>query len=75
MKNKNDIPWYFWRFSVGAVFLILILGFTMYNVMFKSHNTFDWMDISFCIVLLLLICWLVKSEWMHRKPRHFKPDN
>lgn len=75
MKDKNDIPWYCWRFSLGAVFLIFILGYATYCDIFKDRKPFDWMNIAFSAVMLLLLCWLARSEWMHRKPRHIKPRN
>jgi len=71
MKDKNDIPWYYWRFSIGVVFLIFIVGFATYCDIFKDRKPFDWMNIPFSAVMLLLLCWLARSEWKHRKPNIF----
>lgn len=71
MKDKNDIPWYYWRFSLGTVFLIFIVGFATYSDIFQDRKSFDWMNIPFSVVMLLLLCWLARSEWKHRKPNIF----
>ena len=74
MKDKNDIPWYYWRFSAGATFLLFLLFIAIYGVIKERYQSFKWIDVPFGIFLLLLIGWLVKSEWKHRKPQHINPD-
>lgn len=73
MKDKNDIPWYCWRFSLGATLLLFLLFIAIYGVIKERYKSLTLTDVPFGIVLLLLICWLVKSEWKHRKPQHINP--
>ncbi len=62
---RKKTQWYFWQFSLGAVFLFVYLAFLVYN-MFKEMNfNVGWilLEILFIAILMSFAIWI----WENRK--------
>lgn len=69
MPKKKDIPWYLWKFHIGSVLLSLCILGVLYKTITESDG-FTWLNIIAVVILLYLLYWIAKSEWIHRKSRH-----
>ena len=71
MKEKNNTPWYQWRFSFAGILMCLIMLWLAGSLIFNMKNSGS-IRFLFLVPVLGFVCYIAYNEWKFRKPRHIQ---
>jgi membrane protein DedA with SNARE-associated domain len=71
MKDKNDIPWYKWRFTFAGILWICVSVSLLYSII-KNPSESIWANLIIITPIVFFVYYIAKSEWKFRKSRKLK---